>query len=428
MESKEKQLEVSKGCLIAHNQELEMIRDLIKDASSSDIVNKAKVEEFKILQTIDEENKTIIRLQTEIAKEEVDIIKPYLKSKGIDLDIHSPEDSSTYLVERKGDKICLSYYNCHVKSKVDSLDLTQFESVSGTIVYDINGNVLIDRIVDDRGMSLARDDGKEEYRTATPGRFFIDDNHILIKRNSNDCSLVSYHLYKLEDNKYRLVHVFSKKDDVINTESFECTPAMLNNGVVAYSGKLYSIKEERYLNTLQFEMICAYDSTGHIGPYSYNNNGPHKGLKDSMSETIKEELKDGNLLYAQRTVFSHYIDRTKKGNPQTLIKTPIFVLLDMNGNIVSDLFFELKDEIRRIKVDNSTFIKVIEKVDKEVLEAKEREEKIKRHLYYRQKAMAVKREEEMISFLKDLNNTDKYPDKTMVYSSKTSRNTTKKND
>ena len=277
-------------------------------------------------------------------------------------------------------------------------------------------------------MSLARDDGKEEYRTATPRRFFIDDNHILIKRNSNDCSLVSYHLYKLEDNKYRLVHVFSKKDDVINTESFECTPAMLDNGVVAYSGKLYSVREERYLNNLQFEMICAYDSTGHIGPYSYNNNGPHKGLKDNMSETIKEELKNGNLLYAQRTVFSHYIDRTKKGNPQTVIKTPIFVLLDMNGNIVSDLFFELKDEIRRIKVDNSTFIKVIEKVDKEVLEAKEREEKIKRHLYYRQKAMAAKREEEMISFLKDLNNTDKYPDKSMVYSSKTSRNKKKKND
>ncbi|MBR4830270.1 MAG: hypothetical protein IKZ96_00685 [Bacilli bacterium] len=429
METIEKQLLDISNSLLENEVALQLAKDIINDPCATiNSKTRAKLEVLRLTGVIDEQRKTIANLKTELVKTAVEIIKPYLKTKGIDLEINSPEDTLVFWVEKKEDTICLSYYHCYIKPVVDTIKRKEFESISGTIVYDVNGNVLIDRIVGEKGMSYAKDTGKAEYKYVEPGHSLISDDLILIKRdNTEDYNLISYHLYRRENGKYKLVHVFSKADNAIYNDSFVCTPSMLENGVVAYSGKLYNINEKRYLNDLQFNKVCAYDSYKYIGPYSYDNNGPHKGLLEKLSETLKAQLKENNLLYGEVMLHTPYYEKHKTGNPSAWIKTPVFVLLDMNGNIVSDLFFELKNEIRRVKVDNESFDTVLKNVvEKEVLEAKEREERIKRNIYYRKKAMDERRVEEMVSFVSDVCN--KKSDKSMVFSSKASRNKKQKSE
>lgn len=424
MKEKFEQLKQLKDSLKINEQYRDSCSKKAKSGKDHDEIRYALEEEARINCVINETKIKITKLQNELTEECYKIIKPYLESKGVDLTIYGPGDRICIWIENFEDKISFRYYYRHVKERVAyTPSETEYVDEMGRIVFNENGEVLIDLIEGCPEYFRSGEVGEAKF-FITEGKTFIDDKHVIIPCTDQFTEGKVINLYKLVDGGYEFVHAFSVKDTsmqhkfIFNPE-LEYTPELLKNGLLVYNRQLFSLEKGRYIGDYRFDSIYAYDTPKVIGPYSYHNNEAHKGLKEKFSERLKGIMKKNDCLYGEWIIDVFYTDKRKTGNPVTVIHTPYFVFLDKEGKVVSDLFFELKDEIKRIKVTNENFAEVLcKEVPPIVLEEKEREETIKYKLAGRKKALEAKREAEMLAFIENAGSEEGFENKTMVYSSK----------
>ena len=282
-------------------------------------------------------------MNAETIKKDVEIIKPYLNSKGLNLTLGNKKDSIVYFLTRFENKRHL---------KVEYLSYDKVMAQRYQIVYDINGNILLDCINCSSNGDF-NTNGNEVYYENKQEEIFIDSNNIILEKILN--SQPVYTLYMLNSGRYKEIHTFTKADfnnykGGIFVPNIRILKTANNDFFINYGGKLYSLSEYKYLNNLEFNDI--FDYTELQSPYSCWRERSSELINESSDE-IKKILKKNNLLYASTTINAKYNDITKHSKA--------FVYLDTKGNIVSKLYLELKNTFVLIDVANDTYDNILEK-------------------------------------------------------------------
>ena len=277
-------------------------------------------------------------------KLDVAIIKPYLKSKGFDLTPKHEYDRIAYYVARKGDIRYLAFGIDHYNP--DDFGLTDYElGCCGQIVYDVNGNVLLDCIDKRSELCSFWLKDAEHYEEIKSSDVFMDD-YILLSVHSHwkaplgDCRKVEgpeeYEIYKLEENGYVLHAKFDNPSEgVLKSSGGEL---FIND-----YGKLYGVRAAKHLNDIKFKDIKGAES-------GFDRSIDH--LPKDAIDAIEAKLKNDNVLFAY--------DHIYEGAGDYFELATIFAFLDIQGNIVSKLYCRCTHDFFTLDVDNDSYAQAVE--------------------------------------------------------------------
>lgn len=277
-------------------------------------------------------------------KMDVEIIRPYLISKGLNLTPRHKCDRVSYYVARRGNLRYLAFGILRYDtSLMGSTDYKKGDC--GQIVYDVDGNVLIDCIDNrsDKCIFWGRD--AEHYEEIDSSYVFMDDyvlfdGHRWWKSPFDHVTKVEgeiiYEIYKFDGNKYKHYDKYDstyiERDAVLKASSGE----LFING----KGKLYGVRDSRYLNDIEFKDIFGVEGVHSDIQY----------LTDDVKNIINDKLKKDNVLFAYDRIYAygHY------GKDAT-----IFVFLDTKGNIASKLYCKTDKKFLSLDVDNDSYNEVV---------------------------------------------------------------------
>ena len=147
---------------------------------------------------------------------------------------------------------------------------------------------------------------------------------------------IIYEIYKFDGNKYKpydkYASTYIERDAVLKASSGE----LFING----KGKLYGVRDSRYLNDIEFKDIFGVEGVHSDIQY----------LTDDVKNIINDKLKKDNVLFAYDRIYAygHY------GKDAT-----IFVFLDTEGNIASKLYFKTDKKFLALDVDNDSYNEVV---------------------------------------------------------------------
>ena len=340
------------------------------------------------------ENKRIKELELQMEelklKMDVEIIKPYLISKGFDLTPRHEYDRAGYYVARKENLRYLAFGILHYDPNPLCIDEYKIGDC-GQIVYDVDGNVLVDCIDNrsDKCLFWLGDAG--HYEEIDSSYVFMDDyvlfdGHEHWKSPFDDTTKVEggiiYEIYKFDEDKYkhydRYPGICSKHDAVLKASDGE----LFING----KGKLYGVRDARYLNNMEFKDICGVKGISSRIEY----------LTDDVRDMINDKLKKDNVLFAYDHIYAygHY------GKDAT-----IFVFLDTKGNIASKLYFKTDKKFLALDVDNDSYNEVVNAcrgiMQADAKREADNERRRKQRLATREFNLRKKAQEEMITTLVD---------------------------
>lgn len=277
-------------------------------------------------------------------KMDVEIIRPYLISKGFDLTPKKKYDRASYYVAKKGNLRYLAFGILRYDPSILEIDDYK-KGDCGQIVYDVDGNVLIDCIDNRSDKCVFRGRDAEHYEEIDSSYVFMDDyvlfdGHRWWKSPLDHVTKVEgeiiYEIYKFDGNKYkhydRYTDICSEYDAVLKASDGE----LFING----RGKLYGVRDSRYLNDIEFKDICGVKGISSRIEY----------LTDDVKSIINDKLKKDNVLFAYDRIYAygHY------GKDAT-----IFVFLDTKGNIASKLYLKTDKKFLALDVDNDSYNEVV---------------------------------------------------------------------
>lgn len=277
-------------------------------------------------------------------KMDVEIIRPYLESNGFDLTPKHEYDRAGYYVARRGNLRYLAFGI--LRYDPNPLCIDEYKKGDcGQIVYDVDGNVLVD-CIDNRSDNCVFLLGDAEHYEEIDSSYVFMDDYVLFdghkhwKSPFDDTTKVEgeiiYEIYKFDGNKYkhydRYTDICSESDAVLKASDGE----LFING----RGKLYGVRDARYLNNIKFKDICGVKGISSRIEY----------LTDGVKNMINDKLKKDNVLFAYDHIYAngHY------GKDAT-----IFVFLDTKGNIVSKLYFKTDKKFLALDVDNDSYNEVV---------------------------------------------------------------------
>ena len=273
-------------------------------------------------------------------KKDVEIIKPYLISKGYDFNFYANKGLISFGICKK-DNIRLLVFGMNE----DPSYMVSGEEF-GQIVYDTDGNILLDCLDKRNDDCWFHGYKKEDYYEICPDGIFIDD--LLIISNYKYQDDHEYSIYELKDGKYNLIkeEVDAKLLKTSGDDYFLYEDWFKDNA------KIYNIKQRKYLDIPQFNFICGteYDI--------YNMNFNNRNYK--MNEKINEIILNNNVLFVYNVVSSEkytYADHADA-----------FLFIDTNGNIVSKLCFKTEDDFATFDINKETYDQVmnqcVDRIDK----------------------------------------------------------------
>ena len=275
-------------------------------------------------------------------KMDVEIIKPYLTSKGYDFTSHDDLDHFAYHVARKGDVRYLSfgtgYFDGYIFGEAD------YKYDFGQIIYDINGNVLLDCLKTKSSHCRFWLGRQETYEEIESSDIFMDDIAFITEEKISD--IPYYSIYKMEDGKYTRIGEFNQA----------CTEVEKTSGgelFVNNLGRLFGVRELKFVNDLKFKDIIGV--TCGAGSLRYDINNVCSSLaNDEMKDIIVNTLKNNDVLFAYDYIYSTiYYEEPKNAT--------IFVFLDTKGNITGKLFVKSEREFYSLDVSNDTYEEVKKK-------------------------------------------------------------------
>ena len=293
-------------------------------------------------------------------RSDVEIIKPYLISKGYDFSNKSGKDIFAYNVARKDNlrHLSLGIFHYLGEKNYDS----EYDSKFCQIIYDTEGKVLLD-CVNYKSQYLIRWGwSPESLEEHDPSYTFMDD-YVLIDKV--DKYGTYYSIYKLENGVYSLVSEYNETNaSVIKSSSGEL--------FLEKCGELYSVREQRKLTNLHFKNIKGADVNKQRLTYDIK----HIEMT-AVADMIYNILQNNNLLFAYDYVYS---EDTYDGAYK---QATIFLFLDINGNIASKLYYRSEWESLAIDVDNESYEQGLAICRKRLDRDIKREESIERRKTYK---------------------------------------------
>lgn len=287
-------------------------------------------------------------------KRDVEIIKPYLEEKGVRFDLTKPSDHIDYYFRRRNNIIHLTFVG-YFENYSDGC-YRNYNIYPGQIVYDTDGNVLIDYVADEGyHHSIERNDNTDSnnYREVDPSDVFLDDENILIHQDN-----ISYVHYKLVDGKWISVNKFERDENgkapFINRLDTADGQIMLD-----CNGKLYSVSESMYLNKIRFSGLTDYEKAHFPDTDSVDRTD---GFSESTSKLFSKIMKENNLLVGYTTIPVKYTELGIKDPIELKDEIRAFVFLNTNGDIVSKMYYSIDNVLYSIPVSNNTYKRGIEKV------------------------------------------------------------------
>jgi hypothetical protein len=330
-------------------------------------------------------------------KNNIEIIKPYLLSKGIDLNLHTDMDHVICYLVNLEDKFYLDLDIGHLQGNNPKSYL--FYKYTGQLLYDKKGNILFESIESKNSHQFHRlreysegilyANGFINYKSSL---LYVDDNNLITMNYGFMNS--KYTHYKKENGKFEEQHIFSK-DDCKNIRD-NYSPSMIvlkttdNSKLLSYGGRLYSISEAKFLNNLEFDGIYDYEHS--FEPYTFSSNHS-KTCSDASVNVIKKIIQDNNLLFAKKYVLASYDEYEKD--------TVAFVYLDTKGNIVSKMYFEVGNKLNSVDVTTDSFEQTIEQVKKMLVKHIKKELDNERKKEEKAKTLKLQKEINLVKQLTD---------------------------
>ena len=338
------------------------------------------------------------RKSTEQVKRIVDIIKPYLIYKGLNLDAENDasryskinkkykeygedffvndkyvERVDYYLTEKSGlnylviyvreniRKIFPNVYPIHPKNLyVDS----DYNSNYYRILFDHNGKVFIDldELYTNYISSEITGTGYSEIKNPIiflddtnlliPTKSKVDDNQINITVKSDENESNYYTHYKIKDNGIELVRKLPivEKYDTLN-ENIRISDTLNKNGLIEYNDRIYNYRKGEFSTCPKFDNIYS-ERSDNIGKKLYYY------LSDLNLDTVKlinlieDKVKKNNLMIGFKEIHS------SSGDIEEEYK--IFTFLDSEANIMDEIYYVDGEELKKLPASNLTFNDIIE--------------------------------------------------------------------
>ena len=377
-------------------REEELLQDHLDSYENAKQNNDKRFEEI-YLTIINEDKKRVNNIKL---KMDVELIKPYLKEKGVHVNLFKTLDYGSFKLTKLNDKRVLEYAIRYFDSSGRGSDCIKMQH--GIVVYDDKGNVLLDNIKLHYDNELVLSIGKkchELYESGEPSDIFIDEENMLLHVNNEDGERTYAH-YKLISGVYQKAHEFTSKDWLFGPvwnipRDNKFTQLKTNNdSKLAFNyGRLYSIDEGKYLTNLTFDNILDKD-------YDISKT-PRLGCRnDDIYNRLSKKLNNSNLLVGTFTMTLNTFD---------YVNTMVF--LDYSGNIVSNVIYCVEFDsdrdlhgvnlpmVMQKEVTNETYMEVLYKIKeesvnyvKDVIEEKKKaeiEENKRRNEAYKKRLEAI---------------------------------------
>ncbi len=284
---------------------------------------------------------------------DVEIIKPHLKKIGYDFEKKSKNDFVKYTIARKGD---MRYLAFSINKDVGEFT-TEYSSTCGQIIYDVNGNVLLECVPDtpcyyDDIYRSSEDNN--QYKEIDPANVFIDDETVLLGDDNEKlfrhCS--AYKVYKLRDGKYEYKNETFGIDSIVKT----------SNGDVFLQTRirLYDVKKNDFMNTPVFSKV--YGAETPLKNSLDVSKLESRYIDEETKERIVDIVNNNNLLLGYTRVENgNYIGEDDD-------EADVIVLFNTSGEIVSDLFVKTETKFYTLDVTNDTYAETIEIVRKNLVD------------------------------------------------------------
>lgn len=303
-----------------------------------------------------------LKLNDYLVKREMKPIQSYFDSIKEELSFDEENSSLDITITMYKDlryaKFDFRHYNGKVEKKGTypfTIDWQCYDSINGKVVYDTNGNILLNKTKIGNGKSDPKiieknynliDSEIIEKNLSS----FLDDEYIIIHEHYRDTEL-----YKLNNGKYEVIHTFSRnKGEHVKVEH---TPSLWAEGILIHDKRLYDVNKDEYLTNIDFDFLKAYDSDSLPKVIDWNNNE----IEKEYEERTRAKLKNNNLLLATKKIIVRHMDKRDEANT--------FCYLDTTGTITGKLHVIIDGKMINLDVTNETYNIVIEEL-KEIMKKK----------------------------------------------------------
>ena len=277
------------------------------------------------------------RLEELKIKKDIDLVKDYLKSKGVDLDSLNSVAFS------------MASYNNYRYLLINAKSTYVFDSHNSTtkysaykLVFDTDGNILLD-LTEDTNAIIGLKDGIKSYQKISPDNIFLNDETIIIGHLNTD-RLYESTIYKLNDNKFTPHRTY-------NNYQYEVCEVASGEKFVYINGSLYSVNKDEDI----FKIECHSMSDPKTTWINIYNDSEHsEEIRNQFNDTISNILIKDNLLCASDGIYVEYEDYK--------INTEAFAYVDTKGRIVSKMYFTTNKGCESIEIINNSFEETIGKV------------------------------------------------------------------
>lgn len=287
-------------------------------------------------------------MSEEEIKKEIEKIKPYLLSKGLDLELKHENDEIVFRFAKKGNLCCLLLNIVRFDKVLEPGDYGYPAQAEGMPIdsYEINNRRVF--VFDRTGKIIIDQDADDDYRTRHGIHYryiendevFLDEKNLLLPTTSVNSNGRAYQHFRIEDDKASLIHTFNENKPV-------CYDFLVNNQLIRYNQKLYNFLENRFLNHPHFDFILT-PSDGWKLKECLNDCFRHMDInKEELYDFIKDAMKKGNVMFGYKEISVKKEDIAK--NYFT------FTYLDNKANISSSLFYSDGSELKLMEVSNETY-------------------------------------------------------------------------
>ena len=312
-------------------------------------------------------------------KNDIEIIKPYLISKGYDFLVKSEYDIFSYAVARKDDKRYLSFGIFNYNGEL--FGAPNYDCEFGQIIYDTNGKILLDCVKCD-SINIEYDyEKKENYIELDSSDIFMDDYVVISKINE---SFVPYYsVYKLENGSY--IHKGDCEGIGVILEKTPSGELLINN-----HGRLHGVRDFKNLNDLVFKDIissnCDKESIRFAIDYLCSSS------PSEVKDNILNIINNNDLLLAY-----DYIDSDLYCGLNN--RMTIFTFLNTKGDIASKLFVKSSHKFYSMDVDNKSYEEAKEKIRERLNEEIERNIKKEKKKVIKERHLCSRSREKLIKTL-----------------------------
>lgn len=292
-------------------------------------------------------------------KNDIAIILRYLKDSGYDFNVgENSSDSVCFRLTSYGKLRHLSFtirrFSHKGHSKMGGL-CNYYDYTNRQLIYDTDGNVLFN--ITKANQLDGFQDGRTIYQKGNSKDIFPNCCSVVLWGDGIRSEEMPATYYVRTFDGYQAVHVFdgeSPKKDIPQCCFGDFVLKTSDKKVFINDyGRLYSLREKKYVNDLRFDSIHDCSS---CYPYLCAFKYFEEDIKREILGAIMENIKNRAYLLAVTNV--EVAD--EKGERNRMCSCLTFI--DSKGNIVSPLFYNVCQEFRSMPVTTETYNWAIEQV------------------------------------------------------------------